>query len=604
MKSFVPHQMKLVITTFLLFVFAGAAFAEKQVDDLTGEDKDKYVQFQFLLMKGTPDEFYGFVKDYEQELKNKGYMMLYYKLKTNKGFFALAHNMLYLAIQYAEELDKEVRKAEAKDYYYLATGLYGDIYKNGHNARKAKQFILQALDEVGDRDPKFTLRMYMNLAEMMSLRDPKEALEWLDKYVEVANEIKSVDHISMSLGMKGYICFLTNDSKTFYPIYEQYDELRKKYEAELNNRYDNIMDVAKHAFDGNYSRALYKVHQGNLVVDSALCVICIHAMENDVKEGFRAIKEHYVELDSIYSLLQAANFNQLASETSLMRSQEETMANRRLAKQLVNWLIGMSVVFLFVYIMGRRRLMKKIWKRSAELKTALARAEESDRMKTEFIQSMTHEIRTPLNAVAGFAQVLSSPHYKLLEDEKRDMQRRINENVDQITSIVNELLELSTSESESLMKEVDKTDIKCNDLCRSVLESMKDNEKAKAIVNMRFTTNVDDNFTIRSNAYRLRSTLNHLIDNAQKFTDKGHIELRFEHKDNQAVFSVADTGVGIDRKIRARIFDPFYKQDDFKAGIGLGLPICRRLVTSLGGTVELDPLYTNGSRFVITLPLE
>lgn len=601
MKSFVIHHMKLVITAFLLFVFTGVAFAEKQVNDLTGEDRDKYVQFQFLLMKGTPKEFYDFVKDYEMDLKNKGYMMLYYKLKTNKGFFALAHNMLYLAIQYAEELDQEVRKADAKDYYYLATGLYGDIYKNGHNARKAKQFILQALDEVGDRDPKFTLRMYMNLAEMMSLRDPKEALEWLDKYVKVANDINSVDHISMSLGMKGYICFLTNDAKTFYPIYEQYDELRKKYEAELNNRYDNIMDVAKYAFDGNYSRALYKVHQGNLVVDSALCVISIHAMEGDVKEGFRAMKEHYVELDSIYSLLQAANFNQLASETSLMRSQEETMANKRLAKQLVNWLIGMSIVFIFVYIMGRRRLMKKIWKRSAELKTALARAEESDRMKTDFIKSMSHEIRTPLNAVAGFSQVLSSPLYQLSDEEKKSMQERIMSNVDQITSTVNELLELSKSESETEDTEVEMSDIKCNDLCRSVIEAMKGNEKAT--VEMRFFTTVKDDFTIRSNSYRLRSILNHLIDNAQKFTDMGHIDLRVEKKDDKVLFTVTDTGLGIDKKIRSRIFDPFFKQDDFKAGIGLGLAICRRLATSLGGTVELDPIYTSGSRFVLTLPI-
>lgn len=277
------------------------------------------------------------------------------------------------------------------------------------------------------------------------------------------------------------------------------------------------------------------------------------------------------------------------------------MANKRLTKQLINWLIGMTVVFLFVYIMGRRRLMKKIWARSAELKKALARAEESDRMKAEFIQSMSHEIRTPLNAVVGFAQVLGSPHYQLTDAEKKDMSERIDESVVQVTSIVNELLELSKSESEGVTPEVDKADIKCNDLCRSVLESMQGREKPA--VEMRFTTNVDDDFTIFSNVYRLRSILNHLIDNAQKFTDMGHIDLQFEQKGNKALFIVTDTGVGIDKKDRERIFETFAKLDDFKAGIGLGLTICRRLVTSLGGTVELDPVYINGSRFVITLPL-
>ena len=602
MLSFVRHQIKLVLTAFLLFTFTGFASAEKQVSDLTGEDRDKYDQFQHLLVKGSPEDFYAFVAKYEVDLQEKGYMMLYYKLKTNKGFFALAHNMLYRAIKYAEELDNEVRKAEAKDYYYLPTGLYGDIYKKGHDMRKAKQFFLQALEEVGDRDPKFTLRMYMNLAEMSSLSHPDEALQWLDKYVKVAKDIKSMDHISMSLGMKAYICLLKNDKQTFEPIYAQYMDIKKKHELEINNRYDNIVDVAKHAFDGNFSRALYKIHEGNLLVDSTLCVICVEAMEGDIKDGFQAIKNHYVEMDSIYSLVQAANFNQFANETSLMRSQEETMANKRLAKQLINWLIGMTVVFLFVYIMGRRRLMKKIWARSKELKVALARAEESDRMKTEFIQSMSHEIRTPLNAVAGFAQVLSSPDYQLSDQDKKKMQGRIKENVDVITSVVNELLELSQSESETVMTEVEKSDIKCNELCRSVLESMKGREKPT--VELRFSTNVDDTFTIRSNAYRLRSTLNHLIDNAQKFTDMGHIDLRFEHKGNEALFSVTDTGVGIDKKDRDRIFEDFYKLNNFKSGIGLGLPLCRRLIASIGGTVDLDPVYSSGSRFVITLPIE
>ena len=601
MMTFVQHQIKLVLTGFLLFAFAGFASAEIQVEDLTEEDRQHYELFQHLLVKGTPEEFYGYVKDYEPELKKKGYMYLYYKLKTNKGFFALAHNMLYLAIQYAEQLDKEVRKANDQEYFYMATGLYGDIYKTGHDARKAKAFFLQSIEEAGNRDPKFTMRMYMNLAEMMSLRDPEEAMGWLDKYVSLAKAEKSMDHLSMSLGMKAYICLLRNDKKTFDSVYQQYQDLKKSHKAEVMGRYDNIVEVAKQAFDGNYSRALYQVHQGNLVVDSALCLIYIHQMEGHLNEGFDALKRHYVDMDSIYSLVQAANFNQFANETSLMRSQEETMANKRLTKQLVNWLIGMTVVFLFVYIMGRRRLMKKIWARSAELKKALARAEESDRMKAEFIQSMSHEIRTPLNAVVGFAQVLGSPHYQLTDEEKKDMSERIDESVVQVTSIVNELLELSKSESEGVAPEVDKADIKCNDLCRSVLESMQGREKPT--VEMRFTTNVDDDFTIFSNVYRLRSILNHLIDNAQKFTDMGHIDLQFEHKGNKALFIVTDTGVGIDKKDRERIFETFAKLDDFKAGIGLGLPICRRLVTSLGGTVELDPVYINGSRFVITLPL-
>ena len=98
--------------------------------------------------------------------------------------------------------------------------------------------------------------------------------------------------------------------------------------------------------------------------------------------------------------------------------------------------------------------------------------------------------------------------------------------------------------------------------------------------------------------------MSHLVDNALKFTDMGFIELRVEQKGDRVLFSVSDTGIGIDTKDRERIFENFSKLDDFKEGIGLGLPISRRLIESLGGTLVLDTVYTGGSRFVINLPVE
>jgi signal transduction histidine kinase len=324
-------------------------------------------------------------------------------------------------------------------------------------------------------------------------------------------------------------------------------------------------------------------------------------MASDMKNGFDAILRRYAELDSIYGLMQDANFNQMASETALLRSQEEAAANKKLASRLTYWLIGMTAVFLFVYIMGRRRLMLKIWARGRELKAALSRAEESDQMKSAFIRHMSHEIRTPLNAVSGFSQVLTSPDYNLSDEERIDMQHRISDNVNLITTIVNELLELSKSESEGADTEIVKTDIKCNEFCRLLLEERKDN--GNPLVELRFASNVGDDYTFHTNVYRLRTSLGHLLDNAQKFTDIGHIELKVEVRAPLLVFSVTDTGVGIDVKNRETIFEDFSKLDSFKEGIGLGLPITRRLITSLGGMVELDSTYTRGSRFVITFQI-
>lgn len=602
MKWLIRHQLYLVLTGVLLVTFTGIASAEKQVADLTGEDKDMYDKFRFLFTNGTPEDFYSFAQEYEKDLRGKGYMMLYYKLKNNEGFFALRHNMLFRAVQYAEELDKEVRKAGAKEYFYLATGLFGDIYNTSHDSHKAEGYFMQALQEVGDTDPKFTLRTYMNLSEMLSLRNPERALEWVDKSIAKAQELKNIDYLSMSLGLKAYMLFLTGDASQFYRLYDEYLSLRNMDNPEFNHRYDNVVEAARLAFDRNYEKALDKVHQGNLAVDSSLCVLQIYTMARDIDHVVEAVRNRYIEMDSVYSLMQDANFNQLAAETSLLRSRVELDANKRRVRTLTNWLMVIIVAFLIVYVVGRRRLILKIRERNRDLKVALAKAEESDRMKSAFIQNMSHEIRTPLNAVAGFSEVLCSQDYELTADEKKDMQRLVADNVEMITYIVDELLEMSKNESEGTQTAIDKNDVKCNKLCRSVLEVMR--AKGKPEIDMRFRTNVGDDFTIHSNPIRLKNALNHLVDNALKFTDAGHVELHFEQKDHQVVFSVADTGIGIPEKDRERVFENFAKVDDFKEGIGLGLPICRRLVGSLGGTLELDGSYQGGCRFVITLPIQ
>ena len=139
-------------------------------------------------------------------------------------------------------------------------------------------------------------------------------------------------------------------------------------------------------------------------------------------------------------------------------------------------------------------------------------------------------------------------------------------------------------------------------MARSAFDEVKG--KQKTGVELSFVSNVDDGYKIFTNAYRLRSALLHLLDNAVKFTEKGSVELACELKDRQMLFSVTDTGVGIKEEDRERIFETFQKIDTFKSGIGLGLPLSRRMVRTLGGDVELDTSYTNGSRFVISIPLK
>ena len=560
-------------------------------------------RFKDLFQNGSDKEFSDFAKAYEKDLKAKGYMMLYYKLLNNEGFFALRHNRVYRAMQIAERLNDELHADDARDYYYLATGLMGDIYYASHNRKKAEDYFIQALEEVDDSDPKFTMRTYQSLAEMVCIDDPQKAMEWLDKAKDLAIETDNVEYQSLSISMEAYLHFLMCNPEMFNRYYDEYQHLRSMNKPGFSLRYANVLEIARLAFSGKYQEASHQLaNSGPIYVDSSMVAIRIFAMERDIDKGFEAMKRRRLELDSIYSLTQEANFDQMATEHALITSKEEALANKKQAKTLTNWLIGLVIVFLIVYLMGRRRLVRKIWAKNRNLKEALVKAAESDRMKTMFINNMSHEIRTPLNAVAGFSQVICNPDYDLSEDEKMDMKERILSNVDLITSIINEVLELSKSESEeSQVADADKVDVMCNELARKVLHDAEGGLKKG--VELRFATNVEDDFTIRSSSYRLKSALTHLVGNAIKFTNTGYVELRCEKLGNKMQFLVTDTGVGIKEEDKERIFETFSKVDDFKTGIGLGLPICRRLIRSLGGEVTLDTTYSGGCRFVISLPI-
>lgn len=598
------RHLNLIFTALLLLASVNIAFADKAVSDLTGEDKERFDKFRHLFTTGNPNEFYSYTKEYAEYLKKQGDMNLYYKLKNNEGFYALRHNQILQAMEIAEALEKEVRENKAENYYYLPVALMGDVYYESHDMRKAEKFFLQALGEAGDRDPKFTMRTYMSLGEMQALKNPQKALEWYDKAIELAQMYNNMEYLSMSVAMKGYIHFLAGDAGKFYRSYDDYNNLRQSGDPDFSKRYNNMMEIAKLTFDGDYRDARDLMARGNLYVDSALVGIRILASEGNIKDGFSAMIQRYVELDSIYSLAQEASYDHIATERTLSLAQDEAASSQKEAKNLMYVLIGLIVVFLFVYIMGRRRLMLKIWERNKLLKDALAHAEESDRMKSAFISNMSHEIRTPLNAVAGFSSLLVESGSEIGEAEKKDMQERITNNVELITSIVDEMLELSKSESESnLRPQTEYTDVWVNQLCRGVLRSMV--MKAKKGVEMRFASKLPDDFVIRTHPATVKRILYHILDNAQKFTEQGYIELRcgVDKEKHQIKLIVTDTGIGIPKEDHGRIFDLFEKgNENFKEGIGLGLPICRRLAASIGGEVQLDDSYTEGSRFILTIP--
>jgi signal transduction histidine kinase len=261
------------------------------------------------------------------------------------------------------------------------------------------------------------------------------------------------------------------------------------------------------------------------------------------------------------------------------------------------------VIFLIILVLLRYRSELVLRKKNAELDAARRTAEQADRIKTVFLQNMSHEIRTPLNAIVGFSQVLcDDDSYGISAAEKADLKSRIIRNSELLTTLVNDILDLSGLESGKYRMDIVPTS--CNEMCKSSIQTVT--HRCPHGVKLYYTTEVDDAFTIPTDGKRLMQVLINFLTNAEKNTSRGEIHLHCSVSEQPAhvTFSVTDTGKGVPPEMQDAIFERFRKLDSFKQGTGLGLNICTVIAGRLGGRVYLDKHYTRGARFVLALPVE
>lgn len=247
------------------------------------------------------------------------------------------------------------------------------------------------------------------------------------------------------------------------------------------------------------------------------------------------------------------------------------------------------------------------------LDIARLKAEESSRMKSEFIQQISHEIRTPLNIITGFSQVITSSDMELDADTKADINRQILENTDRITRLVNKMLELSDANSQAVIERNDQV---------PALQIATEAVEASYIANaphLDFEMNVSaeaETVMLNTNCRSAVRALTLILGNACKFTkapeahsrhdipqEKQKALLSIDVDDRMVRFVVEDTGIGIPAEEAEHIFEEFVQLNHYYDGTGIGLTVARSLARRLGGDIVLDTSYQPGARFVMTLPL-
>ena len=263
--------------------------------------------------------------------------------------------------------------------------------------------------------------------------------------------------------------------------------------------------------------------------------------------------------------------------------------------QLQNSFVDMQQS-LKAYMNNIQQMNTQMEKRNKELQQANEQAIIADNKKTAFLQDMMHQIRTPLNIIGGFAQVLNENFHELPDDETSNIIYMIQDNSRKFVRISRMLVAASLSENE----EVTKTCFSCNALCREIISSFR--LTSPHMVKLGFETTLPDDFNIFSDQEKVKSILMELLDNANKFTQQGAITLSCSQPDAHIVnIKVSDTGIGIPKAKRQQVFTKFTKIDDFTEGIGLGLTLSKRTAKILDGDLILDPFYSEGASFILSL---
>lgn len=239
-------------------------------------------------------------------------------------------------------------------------------------------------------------------------------------------------------------------------------------------------------------------------------------------------------------------------------------------------------------------------RRNEELTAANKLVEEAGRKKTIFMQNVTHQIRTPLNIIMGFAQVLRDTASMLPAEDVKEIIDTMEHNAMTLNRMVLMIYDCSDTGLAEEMKSHRNEDVACNEVARDCIEQTHLHFPGLPIA---FETSLPDSFTIRSNGLYLMRSLREFLYNAAKYSDGQHITLYVTKTDTTIRFVCEDTGPGIPEEHREMIFEPFMKVNDLSEGLGLGLPLAKRHVITLGGDMMLDAEYHDGCRFIMELPL-
>lgn len=602
-KKFKPMiNLRHKIAAFIVFSLVPlTTSARVQRNDSVGNELLQKVRVTFN--QNDENAFYDAISNYRNHLLKHKDTSAFYLSWKNEVLYDVNHNHFYRALRKTMMMQRDMEKRGATHEYYNTTHLRGIIYSLRGNIPLAHQYFEKALEQVDHSQPANLVALYMDLSNIEMDTQPKDAMKHLNCALEIIKANGASYEYSDAIGFKVIIAYAMRDWQQVNEAFAEYIKLKDELGQNFSTTYYNYAMLCKAVADKRYNDAIKQTLELTNTTDIYKFQTEIYELAGDTERAFQTQKLYLAVKDSVNNVIMSEEMVGSANDLhdAELRNEAATKRNRELMWLLNIIAFGALLIGFLIYRMNRLRFMRKLQKQNRELLIARDKAQESERMKINFLQNMSHEIRTPLNVISGYAQIISDPEACLTDEERADMALRITHSTSIIVHIVDEILDISGKESIHFLTKTDL--VNCNELARQVVEPHINKHPN---IEIRLDGQLKETTKIMTNRREAEKILDHLMDNALKFTKQGSITLRtYQDKDdNMICFSVTDTGCGIKEGEEEKIFEHFYKSDVYKEGVGLGLSLARRLARQMGGDVVLDNEYKEGCRFVLKLPKE
>lgn len=259
--------------------------------------------------------------------------------------------------------------------------------------------------------------------------------------------------------------------------------------------------------------------------------------------------------------------------------------------------IALACVLAYRYHTLSKRFLNVV----DELRKTRTDTVRSNNMKGLYLRSINHEIRTPLNAVVGFSRLLGTTDIELSDSDRAIFMRYIKSGSLMLTQLIDDIVAVSEFSNSQYKGQHQQCNIQ--HICETALTAIDCRRPNN--VELKSELLIDPQTTVVSDTAWIRQVLTNYLSNACKFTHKGSITLRCEYDKapDTLLFSVTDTGIGIEKSVAEGLFDRIKDTDQIKRGTGLGLFVCKVIAQRLHGRVWCDTDYTGGARFFFSLPI-